>query len=52
MCKHLWRFTDINNNVYENEFLFDEFKWGNIPTAKKTETLILHFNTIELGPED
>ena len=51
--KHIWRFTDINNKIYENEFSFDEFKWSNIPSsAKKSEPLILHFNTTGLGADD
>lgn len=53
MGKHVWRFTNINNKVYENEFSFDAFKWGDVSLwAKKSEPLKLYFITTELGVDD
>ena len=51
--KHQWKFTDLSNQTYTNDFSFDEFKWDNPPSSTiKSKQLVLHFNTIELNADD
>lgn len=51
--EHQWKFTDITNKTYTNDFSFDAFKWDNPPaSASKSKPLQLNFITSALGPHD